>query len=311
VGLAGKGGLPEKSETIFTFRFGFGRRNTFLHMKRFPIPRGDKDNVSNLPLDSMKNKSRLQMAALPLLVILSSASQAAVTVTSSSSAPTITTHDQYYLPGQIDEVDTINGSGTASDINDESTYVAERPSKIMSFTTGNNVGGYKLNSITVQQVQWSSFVNNGTWANIPNGTNFALRFGTISGNTLTSSFSTLTASYTGSTITQNGSSGTGFFLTLDLTGESLADLAANTTYFFEITRGTGSNLYFEMNSTATNGYSGGQAFRGDNGGQLDSDLTVNSLTGDFAFHASLTAVPEPSTALLGGFGLLALLRRRR
>lgn len=248
---------------------------------------------------------------LPLSILSAAVAPAAVTVTSSLSAPSTDAADQYYLPGQIDEVNTINGSGSASDSNDESTYVAERTSKIMSFTTGNNAGGYKLSSITVQQVQWTSFVNNGTWASIPNGTNFSFRFGTISGNTLTSLFTTATAAYTGSTITQNGSSGTGFFLTFDLTGESLADLAANTTYFFEITRGTGSGLYFELNSTASDGYAGGQAFRGDNGGLWDADSSVNSLPGDFAFHADLTTVPEPRAALLGSLGLLALLRRKR
>jgi hypothetical protein len=43
-------------------------------------------------------------------------------------------------------------------------------------------------------------------------------------------------------------------------------------------------------------------------------MTVTTDPGDglhnYAF-ANVTAIPEPSTALLGGLGLLALLRRRR
>lgn len=248
---------------------------------------------------------------LPLSILSAAIAPAAVTVTSSLTAPSTDAADQYYLPGQIDEANTINGSGTASDANDESTYVAERTSKIMTFTTGNNAGGYELSSITVQQVQWSTFVTNGTWVGIGTGDTFSFRFGTISGSTLTPTFTTGAATYTGPTIVQNGTSGTGFFLTFDLSGESLADLAANTTYFFEITRGSGSFPYFEMNSTSANGYAGGQAYRGDNGGLLDADNAVNALPGDFAFHADLAAVPEPEAALLGSFGLLALLRRRR
>jgi hypothetical protein len=57
---------------------------------------------------------------------------------------------------------------------------------------------------------------------------------------------------------------------------------------------------FTWRSNNANGYSGGRQF--DNlanlGSQLDGKL-------------ALTAVPEPGAALLGGLGLLALLRRRR
>ena len=255
----------------------------------------------------MKHKHRI---ILPLSLVLAASAPAAVIVTSSLTAPATDAADQYYLPGVVANLAQINGVADPG-ANDESTFVSERSSKIMSFTTGNNVGGYELSSITVQQVQWPSFVSPGTFANIPNGTNFSFRFGTISGTTLTPTFTTATAGYTGTAISQAGTAGTGFFLTFDLTGETLADLAANTNYFFEITRGTDSTAYFEMNSTSVNGYAGGQAYRGDNGGVLDANNLVNALPGDFAFHANLTAIPEPSAALLGGLGMLALLRRRR
>lgn len=38
---------------------------------------------------------------------------------------------------------------------------------------------------------------------------------------------------------------------------------------------------------------------------------ADTVANDFIINGSVTAVPEPSTALLGGLGLLALLRRRR
>ncbi|MND07524.1 hypothetical protein D3C83_295550 [compost metagenome] len=46
--------------------------------------------------------------------------------------------------------------------------------------------------------------------------------------------------------------------------------------------------------------------------QIDYDATVAGLNGGTGDRfVTVTAVPEPAAALLGGLGLLALLRRRR
>jgi hypothetical protein len=238
------------------------------------------------------------------------AAQAAVTITSSTTAPTTGLDDQFYLPGSIEEANTM-GTHTNSGANDALTYVAnDRESKGMSFTTGSNAGGYTLSTITIQHVQWPTFVTNGTFYGVANGNTFDFEFGTISGSTL-SSILTTTAAYSGAGISTGvGTVGTGTYFTFDVSSEGLAVLAPNTTYYFEIASGTG-NPFFELNNTSADGYAGGQAFAGNNVSVLDTDNAISLSSGDFAFHAALTAVPEPSAAFLGGFGILGLLRRRR
>ena len=238
------------------------------------------------------------------------AAHAAVSVTSSLTAPTTSAEDQFYLPGSVEEADTM-GTHANSGANDALTYVAnDRTSKGMSFTTGSNAGGYTLSSITVQHILWPTFATNGTFYGVANGNTFDFGFGTISGSTLTPVFTTAAATYSGAGISGGGTSGTGTYFTFDLSGEGLATLAPNTTYYFEIASGTG-NPFFEMNSTSADGYAGGQAFAGNDASILDADNVVPLSSGDFAFHVDLAAVPEPSAALLGGLGILGLLRRRR
>lgn len=44
---------------------------------------------------------------------------------------------------------------------------------------------------------------------------------------------------------------------------------------------------------------------------VDADAEIFNSNGGSNYNATFTVVPEPATALLGGLGLLALLRRRR
>jgi hypothetical protein len=67
---------------------------------------------------------------LPLSLVLAASAPAAVIVTSSLTAPATDAADQYYLPGQVADVNSINGVAATGD-NDESTFVSERSSKIM------------------------------------------------------------------------------------------------------------------------------------------------------------------------------------
>lgn len=254
------------------------------------------------------------LLALPvaLLALACVTTQAAVTITGNLTAPTTDAADQFYLPGATDDVDNIDGTAVSSGDNDAATYIAaDRTSQGMTFTTGNNALGYTLGSITIQHVLWNNRLENGTWSEVLTGDSWEFQFGTISGTTKSMLFDTDSATLGSGGFTQLTTpvnNGTGTYLTFDLSGESLAALAANTSYYFEIAP-QGGDAFFEMNGTKADGYAGGTAFRGTTGATIDGSYLA--LAGDHAFHADLTAVPEPSTFALGGLGLAALLIRRR
>ena len=215
-------------------------------------------------------------------------------VTASTSAPAIDADDVSFLPGNINEPDTINGTTAAGD-NDESTYVAgDRTSKGQTFTTGSNAQGYFMQSFTVQHVNWPTFTNNGTFYDIQPGDQWQLQIGTMSGTTKTPLL-THTAAFDGTALTGAGNPGTGRYFTFNLSGLGL-QLAPATTYYFEIVPLAGSP-YFELNSSRTGSYAGGTAYRGGTTGTIGT--AVNTLTGDFAFHANLeakTSLPASTVA---------------
>lgn len=220
---------------------------------------------------------------IAILCAIASLGQAAVVVSNSASAPVADSNDQYYLPGVgINNANLVGGGG------DQFTYVAhDRTSKGQTFTTGSHAFGYKLTALTVQHVQ---FASGSTFWNVGNGAQFEFAFGSISGGTKTQLFHTTSAT-TNFALTGGTTGGTGKYLTFDLSGESLPALSPNTTYYFEITT-TGSPLYFELNGTSANGYSGGQSFSGGVTAGIGTEAASFS-TGDFAFHANLTASPGP------------------
>ena len=238
-----------------------------------------------------------------ILCAIASLGQAAVVVSASDTAPTQDASDQYYLPGTgINDANLVGGGGDAF------TYVAHnRTSKGQTFTTGANVGGYSLAAISVQQVQ---FATGNTFWSVANGAQFEFAFGSISGTTKTQLFHTTSAT-TNFALT-GPVNGSGKYISFDLSGESLPALAANTSYYFEITT-TSNPLYFELNGTSANGYAGGQSFSGSVSATITAGEAVTYSTGDFAFHADLAAVPEPSSyaALAGGLILVSTVCRRK
>lgn len=83
------------------------------------------------------------------------------------------------------------------------------------------------------------------------------------------------------------------FVDLATLGDGSLDVDLNPTNNVFGSLADGETAYFRFQFSNTTGDSGA----------LRSGLSINNL--------SITAVPEPSTALLGGLGVLALLRRRR
>ena len=245
-------------------------------------PNGSACFVARLTPTCMFIKSQV-LSLTAILCAIASLGHAAVVVSASDTAPTADASDQYYLPGiGINNASLVGGGG------DQFTYVAhDRTSKGQTFTTGSNIFGYKLAAITVQHVQ---FASGSTFWNVANGAQFEFAFGSISGSTKTQIFHTTSAT-TNFALTGGTAGGTGKYITFNLSAESLPMLNPNTTYYFEITT-TGSPLYFELNGTSANGYAGGQSFSGGVTAAIGAESPSFS-TGDFAFHANLTANAGP------------------
>ncbi len=208
----------------------------------------------------------------------------AAPVTASVTAPAIDSDDVSYFPGSIGEPDSIDGSADAV-ANDESTFVAEnRTSKGQTFTTGSSPQGYFLPSFTFQHVNQPAVTGVGTAYDVQPGDQWEFQIGTMTGTTKTPLLK-YTAVYDGTALTGSGNTGTGRFLTFNVSGMAV-QLAPSTTYYFEVAPLTG-DAYFELNSTRTGSYAGGTAFRGNVTGAIGTG--VIPLTGDYAFHANLEA----------------------
>ena len=218
-------------------------------------------------------------------------------VTSRLTSPTPDADDQSYLPGNVDDVNNIDGVVDAPTANDASTYVAnDRASQGMTFTTGTNPSGYSLNAITVQHVLHSS-----AFFDVWNSDTFEFSFGTLSGTTKTVIYQSSQAVFTGNTWFGYGVQGTGRFLTFDLSTIDIGTrtLTPNTTYYFEISSELGAP-FFELSGTKVDDYAGGTAFRGNTNGTIDTNYVA--LTGDRTFHADLTGLSGPANTYTSWIG---------
>lgn len=106
-------------------------------------------------------------------------------------------------------------------------------------------------------------------------------------------------------------------ITFDFSSANLT-LSDNSTYAFYLKPNDGQQSFTWAGSSSSSSYTGGEAMvvwevnlpnPGFWTGDGDAAGGSGDITGDRVF--TVTAVPEPSAALLGGLGLLALLRRRR
>lgn len=187
-----------------------------------------------------------------------------------------------------------------------------------TFTTGANSGGYTLTSISVHQVGGFNTFWDFTGGAI---TLQVYQLGTGTGGVwnitpLVTEVATVGGEPDGIGLS-SGTQGSGAqWLTITLT--AAATLSANTQYGFQlVSDGTGGNdrFFMELDGTNTNPYAGGFATgTGKVAGQPNASVVFDGNNGqpsDRAFVASMTSIPEPSSALLGAVGALALFRRRR
>ncbi len=249
------------------------------------------------------------MQGIALVCLASIFPASAATVTLGTTAPTVG-----------DGVHNLNFSTSASNNTDvqyvPSEYLAgDNGNKLgQSFTTGANTGGYSLSAISVRQVSWGT-----TWWDYTGGTVSLKVFSMDSvggGVWSTTGLALETAAVGGEPDGIGPTSGTpganAQWLTVTLS--TTLNLNANTLYGFMLAAsGTGGNdgFFMEIDGTNTSTYTGGFALTtGDINGTSMWDGNNGQPT-DRAFVATMTAVPEPSAALLGGLGVLMLFRRRK
>lgn len=228
--------------------------------------------------------SSLSLAAVALSIAgASSLAHGAVTV--SSLAPVIDGGDQ----GKVGSGDSQNFTKS---FNSGGSDVGQ------SFTTSTNVGGYSMTSL--------SFKSNVGQTGIVDAT-FSVRIIKITDTGNPSSYTTV-ATDAGHTFSGSFSANDWFTWTLN----TPVTLDAETLYGVDIrvtSTGTGTTFSAPMKAGSA-GYADGRFF--DPGwGALPSATINHASTEDMMFHVNLAAIPEPSAALLGGLGMLALLRRRR
>lgn len=228
------------------------------------------------------------------------------------------------VPTVLDGVQNLNFSTNDA----TNTAVAFIPSKYLAgdninalgqtFTTGANTGGYSLSAVSVRQVSWGT-----TYWDFTGGTVTLQIFKLNSFNGSIGSITQLaleTATVGGEPDGIGYSFGTpganAQWLTVNLATSVTLD--PNAIYGFQIiSDGTGGNdqFFIEIDGTNTNSYAGGFALgTGKVSGQPDAVAVWAGNDGqpsDRAFVATMTAVPEPSAALLGGLGLLLFFRRRK
>jgi hypothetical protein len=162
------------------------------------------------------------------------------------------------------------------------------PVQGQTFTTGGNAQGYSLNAVTVQHGNYS--YNEVGWGP------FTVQVGTVSGSVLTPILTTTTSNGLPDAVLAHQ------YLTVRF--DSPVHLGPNTTYGFD----WGSSLGgFLIASNTANSYTRGDAYQ--SGANSIPDNGSLSFYGgvDRVFHLDMTAVPEPSTCVLGGIGLISLM----
>ncbi len=213
----------------------------------------------------------------------------AATVSISSTAPTVDADD-------ISNLTTATGGAN---------LWGDRKIQAQTFTTGSNSAGYELNSVTIQVYDGDGDLDlKDFFFRVSNWDSGSRISSAIDGHQFARSANIVNDDY----------------ITMAL--DTPATLSADTTYIFEVAvRGSSTGWQSSISKlrTTDNNYTGGSRFEsGSNYNTYTNPLTTDinygtATSNDILFEADMTAlsaVPEPSAALLGMLGMLLLLRRR-
>ena len=179
-----------------------------------------------------------QLTLIWLCVGLATLSATAATITTYDEVPNVSAADIAQLIAPNSDAENIDGAGvTSSATNDASTYVAaDRTTQGQLFTTGLNTTGYTLNGFWVQHVLYGEYIDNGTWASLPEDAVVTVRIvdpalTDSDGFVLSSEEATVTS---GSDISGGGTwEGTGSWLYFEL--ETPVELEPDKQYGFDMT----------------------------------------------------------------------------
>lgn len=231
----------------------------------------------------------------------------AATLSYQTTAPTPGTSDVSNFTGATSDRNNVGGNGSSDgSANDAGTYVSgDRPQQGQTFTTGSNVGGYRVKAVWLRHVGYTSNTVNTSWRTA-NGVNltvrvtkpsaagtagFALTTETVTTTGTESGTSNSLAPVTGGT---SGTNGTGVWVRLAFSLP--VTVQPNTQYGFDVTSGS-TTFHFEtlgIRDAASGGnpYAGGSAYNGGTNGAPDT--AMNTLSGDRVFLVELEAVSPPS-----------------
>lgn len=116
--------------------------------------------------------------------------------------------------------------------------------------------------------------------------------------------------YTGIAAIGTNPSG-GDWITFSFTAGDVLTLDGEHTYAFQVTSSSIVQQWAGFNIADSDVYAGGERFQAYGNTSFNDNWVNGQNATDRAFVVNLSAVPEPSVALLGGLGALCFLRRRR
>jgi autotransporter-associated beta strand protein len=231
----------------------------------------------------------------------------AATLSYQTTAPTPGTNDVSNFTGAARDRDNVGGDGSSDgSANDGGTYVSgDRPQQGQTFTTGSNVGGYRVKAVWLRHVGYTSNTTSTFWRTA-NGVNLTVRVTKPSaagtgGFALTTETVTTTGSESGTSnslapVTGGTSSTNGTGVWVRLAFSLPITVQPNTQYGFDVTSGS-TTFYFETlglrdAAAGENPYTGGAAYSGGTSGVPDN--AMNTLSGDRVFLVEQEAVNAPS-----------------
>lgn len=225
----------------------------------------------------------MKLILLALMLAATATANAAVTISASATTPATDAFDQYSFVtgGTLDTGKDYSDNGGPPGQTFTTPAGSDFELRSISFKGGNSADGSISLSTWAYRI---SAVSGTTLTPLKTGTGYG---GPVSGLTSTS------------------------WLTFTFTDTDVLTLSPNTTYAIEFYSET--RWWGIARDTAGTAYANGSAFNSTSPGRSFSSTTINLRSWDRTFHVDLEVVPEPSTWMLAGSGLILLfvVRRRR